>query len=144
VIPGMNHSQFCSPFKVSGDLQSEISDEDAFAKSSDIISDFLNKQEIHNIRMFKKTNLPDDSDPTEKILSPFMLASKEEEGDLCTRAQSYTVNYLPQKLQNMIEKFNVLKPDSLANLEHSHTKIEINPDSKNMDLTIASYPYYDS
>ena len=29
VIPGMDHSQFCSPFNVSGDLQPEISNEEA-------------------------------------------------------------------------------------------------------------------
>ena len=28
IIPGMDHSQFCSPFNVSGDLQPEISNEE--------------------------------------------------------------------------------------------------------------------
>ena len=41
-----------------------------------------------------------------------------------------------------MKHFNVITPNSSANLEHGHTKLELDGNTGDITATIVSYPYY--
>ena len=42
VVPNMDHSQFCAPFNVSGDLRPEMSNQEAVAVISTVMASWMN------------------------------------------------------------------------------------------------------
>ena len=144
VIPGMDHSQFCSPFNVSGDLQPEISNEEALEQSSQVVSSFMLAQQSFAVAMTNRHQnylLQIVANTTQAMTAPFLIATDMEISEICIQAQKFTINYLPSDILKKVVNIDVLVRNTSASLEHGHTKITKDSDG-NLNLLIVSYAYY--
>lgn len=151
IVPGMDHSQFCSPFNVSGDIRPEITNEQALLAISTVFSSwidsiFLSKENASQaIQVLSKFV----EEGTRPITSAFLAATQMERQEICSMAQKIIIRDLPNasNVAKLLD-INVLVPNSAANLEHSHTKYNWTVDSKTgerrLNITISAYPNYPS
>lgn len=141
IIAGMDHSQFCSPFHVAGDLKPEISDADATASASAIQAAWIDAivSDSANANMQLQGWM---EKWTEPITRAFRQAQALEKEDWCRQAQLTALTKLPAKAQSQVGAINVLVRNASAALEHGHTNFTLNAVTGKVDLQIVSYAYY--
>ena len=81
IVPGMDHSQFCSPFHVSGDLVPEISDVEATQIASSITARWVDSVVLADAA--SQSYLMASMKTTEKITAAFNEAALLETGQWC-------------------------------------------------------------
>lgn len=146
VVPRMDHSQFCSPFNVSGDLDPELSNSEALETVTTLAAAWVDNilvpsqaraQQAQNLLVGFAAN------HTESITAAWRAASKMEAQEVCINAQHTIISTLPADIRAKVKSENmvVIKPDSSPNLEHGHTNCSLDADG-NVHVTIVSYPYY--
>ena len=143
IVPGMDHSQFCSPFKVGGDLAPEITNAAATEISSGVIAAFVDGI-ILDDKQAKETLIEQVNKGTRSISQAWLEASKMEKSEWCVSAQRLMASYLPQKVQSRIKNISVLLRDSNPSLEHGHTNITIDPSDGSLHLQIVAKASYDN
>jgi hypothetical protein len=91
VVPGMDHSQFCSPFQVRGDLKAEISNNDAIRLSSSVIASFIDAQNVFekpDVRSSAAIAMQNNvNNWTKPILSAWIEAADMETSKWCVDGQ---------------------------------------------------------
>jgi dienelactone hydrolase len=152
VVPGMDHSQFCSPFNVSGDLRPEITNEEALRTISAVVSAWIdvvlseNSTSVNNDKVNLLNSYVENS--TRPLTAAFLAATAMESEQICRNAQKTILRDLPNAsdIQALLD-INVIVPNGSANLEHTHTKYTWTINTKGerrLNVTIGSYPYYPS
>lgn len=144
VVAGMDHSQFCSPFNVSGDLMPEITNSDALRIISDVMSSWMNSV-LYPISSASDIELLSSyvENSTRPITRPFIEATAKEMTEVCKQGQELILRDLPNAT-DLYERLHidVIVPNSKGNLEHAHTNYSFN--GSTLHINIASYPYYPS
>mmetsp|Transcript_18836 Transcript_18836/g.51163 ORF Transcript_18836/g.51163 Transcript_18836/m.51163 type:complete len:495 (-) Transcript_18836:161-1645(-) len=133
IVAGMDHSQFCPPFQVSGDLVPEISNEAATSAISEVLAGWLDavvskgsdSAAVKVLRRYAEQSAP--------IAAPFIRASSLDR-EWCSRAQALTAAS-PKAIHVVAEH----RYDS-ANLEHCHPKGTLNDGV--LTATVCDYRYY--
>ena len=141
IVPGMDHSQFCSPFKVSGDLAAEITNAAATEISGMVIASFVDGL-VLNDKQAKGFLIEKVQEGTKNISQAWIEASMMEQAEWCVRAQRITTSYLPQTVQSRIKNISVLVRDSNPSLEHGHTNITLDPADGSLHLRIVAKASY--
>jgi len=143
VVPNMDHSQFCAPFNVSGDLRPEMSNQEAVAVISTVMASWMNVV-FNTSRATVSMEILSDfvENSTRPITSAFAAATKLEARDVCRRGQELLLRDLPNA-KDIVSKLNidVVVLNSSAPLEHTHTNYSFNADGT-FNMKIASYPFY--
>ena len=144
VVAGMDHSQFCSPFNVSGDLVPEITNSEALRIISDVMSSWMNSvlyPTTSKSDMMLLSSYVENS--TRPMTAAFLEATKLEAAEVCRQGQELILRDLPN-VTNVYARLqiDVHVPNSKANLEHAHTNYSWN--GSVLHMNIASYPYYPS
>ena len=94
IVPGMDHSQFCSPFKVGGDLAPEITNAAATEISSGVIAAFVDGI-ILDDKQAKETLIEQVNKGTRSISQAWLEASKMEKSEWCVSAQRLMASSCP-------------------------------------------------
>lgn len=133
ILPGMDHSQFCPPFEVNGDLVPEVSNEDATAAISEVVGAWLDAVASKGADSAAVSLLLGYARKTAPIAQPFIEATKM---DLtwCARAQSLLAKS-PEALDVHVEH----RYDS-ANLEHCHPNVT--KDGDLVKVSVCDYRFY--
>jgi len=143
IVPGMDHSQFCSPFKVDGDLVPEITNAAATKISSMVIASFVDGIVLDD-KQAKDFVIEKVQEGTKSISQAWIDASIMEKSEWCVRAQRLTISYLPQTVQSRIKNISVLVRESNPSLEHGHTNITVDPADGSLHLNIVAKASYDN
>jgi len=150
IVPGMDHSQFCSPYNVSGDIAPEISNQHALNTTSHVVSAWINTvlavsthQPADGFRAGVSI-LRDASAVTAKICGAWLAASALEASEWCQTSQMALLGTLPAAVRSRVRVENVITVNSSANFEHAHTKYSVDPATKLLSITTIAYPYYAS
>mmetsp|Transcript_5611 Transcript_5611/g.16240 ORF Transcript_5611/g.16240 Transcript_5611/m.16240 type:complete len:501 (-) Transcript_5611:143-1645(-) len=133
IVAGMDHSQFCPPFQVSGDIVPEISNTAATDAISDILAAWLDAVVSQGADTSAVQLLKGYADQTEPIAAPFIKAT-EEDKTWCASAQ--------QLMANTTTAFTVVSEhlyDS-ASLEHCHPSATM--DGTTLKVTVCDYRFY--
>jgi len=133
IVEGMDHSQFCPPFQVSGDLVPEISNDDATAVISDIVAAWLDAVASRGSDSAAVQLLKGYAEKTAPMAAPFIKASKLDE-TWCSSAQALLAGS-PSSLRVSAEH----RYDS-ASLEHCHPFLK--PDAGISTATVCDYRFY--
>lgn len=144
VVPGMDHSQFCAPFNVSGDIQPEISNAEALA-----IASTLSAKWVDVVSIGTQTTRDDPSqyilDFSERFTRPITGAFREarllEKTNLCSEMQLQLIRGFPVSAQERIGSVLTTYVNSSASLEHHHTGFNLTKDGR-LDLLAVLYAYY--
>ncbi len=139
IVPGMDHSQFCSPFHVSGDLMPEISDIEATQTVSTITATWIDN--VVALDSASQSKILNWMKTTEKITAAFNEAAGLEAEDWCKVAQMTALSNLPPHALAKVKIGNVLVRNSSTTLEHGHTNFSVDA-LGNINLTIVSYAYH--
>ena len=144
IVPGMDHSQFCSPFNVSGDIQPEITNEQALHVIGTVLASWIDAvlfpssatDAIATLHAYTENS-------TRPITGAFLAARAMEKEQVCQQAQDIILRDLPNA-STLVSKIDmtVVVPNGSANLEHTHTNFSRVGDR--LQLKIGSYPYYPS
>jgi len=133
IVPGMDHSQFCPPFQVSGDLVPEISNEAATDTISDILAAWLDAVVSQGVDTSAVKLLRGYADKTAPIAAPFIKATEYDE-TWCASAQQLMV-----KTTKAFSVVSEHRYDS-ANLEHCHPSATM--DGATLKVTVCDYRFF--
>ena len=139
IIPGMDHSQFCSPFNVSGDLRPEISNELATHYASTVTAAWVDAQQPSSLAATAAAEILGSwvENSTAPITAAWRAARAAEDSGVCEAAQRVIMGSLPSDRVRV----NVVTVRGSALLEHNHTKYELDAAGL-LTLKAVSYPYY--
>jgi len=135
IIEGMDHSQFCPPFHVKGDLMPEINNDAATSQIGDVLAAWMDNVVVAGSSNAQAT-LKSYMDKTLPMAEPFM-ASQVVDKNWCAIAQSILGN---DAWSN--SKFKVVSNERYdsANLEHFHPSAT--QDGDTATLNIGFYLFY--
>jgi len=140
IIPGMDHSQWCPGFNVSGDNVADISNEEAVDLAGSVVGSWINS--IYAPTPAAESLLTKFVESfTRPILGAFIEATSNEPANYCAHAQLIKAS-LPLEYAQRIKPV-VTTPDSLSNLEHFHPNATFDADN-NLIVTVGSLPFYDN
>uniref|UniRef100_A0A7S0FY25 1-alkyl-2-acetylglycerophosphocholine esterase n=1 Tax=Pyrodinium bahamense TaxID=73915 RepID=A0A7S0FY25_9DINO len=135
IVAGMDHSQFCPPFNVSGDLVPEISNEAAVGAVSEILAAWLDAVASRGAAATAVRLLHAYAEKTVPIAAPFIKATGLD-GSWCASAQKLLAGS-PEALHVIAEH----RYDSV-NLEHCHPNVTM--DGGVLTATVCDYRFYAS
>lgn len=144
VVPGMDHSQFCSPFNVSGDIEPEISNAEALRVASTLAAAWIDvvSIETNSVAYDPSQHILDYSERfTRPITAAFREARLLEQTNLCSDMQLKLIQNFPVSSQEQVGPVLTTVVDSSAGLEHSHTSFNLTRDGRLALLTVL-YAYY--
>ena len=141
VIPGMDHSDFCQGFHVSGDVVSELSAEEAVSQIGEVIGSWLDLQILEEVSLETKATIEKYEDKTRILMNSFYEASFNDQTKWCETAQKL-LSGLEESEWDSLQVIGVFIDGSNFDLEHSHPNYTLT-DSSNLILYVPSYPYYE-
>jgi hypothetical protein len=125
IVAGMDHSQFCPPFQVSGDLKPEISNDEATDAVGTVLASWLDYVTIGSSLVAGRdvgSVLQGWIKKTEPIAAPF-ISAMEADHTWCASAQKLLAGS-PEHLEVVLEEcFDT------PNLEHCHTASTMDGDN---------------
>eukprot|EP00411_Alexandrium_monilatum_P117398 CAMPEP_0175669124 /NCGR_PEP_ID=MMETSP0097-20121207/18975_1 /TAXON_ID=311494 /ORGANISM="Alexandrium monilatum, Strain CCMP3105" /LENGTH=495 /DNA_ID=CAMNT_0016975643 /DNA_START=47 /DNA_END=1534 /DNA_ORIENTATION=- len=133
IVEGMDHSQFCPPFQVAGDLVPEISNDAATGIIGDVVAAWLDAVTSHGSDSAAVHLLQGYAQKTAPMAAPFIKASKLDE-TWCSSAQALMA-HSPDALRVVAEH----RYDS-ANLEHCHPNATMSAGV--LMATVCDYRFY--
>uniref|UniRef100_A0A7S1WKQ7 1-alkyl-2-acetylglycerophosphocholine esterase n=1 Tax=Alexandrium catenella TaxID=2925 RepID=A0A7S1WKQ7_ALECA len=133
IVPGMDHSQFCPPFQVSGDIVPEISDDAAVTAVSEILAAWLDAVVSQGSDAAALKLLEGYALKTAPIAAPFIEATRLDEV-WCSQAQGMMARSLEGLKVSVEHRF-----DS-ASLEHCHPSAV--KDGSSLKVTACDYRFY--
>jgi len=132
IVPGMDHSQFCVPFQVKGDLKPEITNDEATATIGTILGSWLDN--VAGVSADAASVLQGWIEKTAPIAAPFIAASQADK-TWCADAQMLLAGSPPHLQVSLQEVFGSTE------LEHAHTKGKMNGgDLEATDIFRVYYP----
>jgi len=140
VVPGMDHSQFCSPFNVSGDLAPEISNAAARAYAAGATAAWVDNV-VRPAPALASTLNDFVQNASVPITRAWREASALEAGAWCAEAQKVAIGDLPAAATARVD-MQVVTKTSGASLEHFHTNYTLDPATGRLGIFIGSYAYY--
>ena len=140
IVPGMDHSQFCAPFNVSGDLAPEISNADALQYAAAATAAWVDN--VVRPSPALAAVLGDFVDnATVPITRAWREASALEAADWCAEAQQIAIAHLPAVARSKVDVQVVAKTGG-ASLEHFHTNYTLDARTGRLSIFIGAYAYY--
>lgn len=140
----MDHSQFCSPFKVPGDLKPEISNEVATYYASRATAawvDVLTSSSPAVVNASSAVLSDWATNSSAPITRAWRQAHALEAGAVCAQAQRVVLADLPRADVDKVD-VEVSTVGGSAELEHTHTNFSLAPRGGALAARIVSYPYY--
>ena len=140
IVPGMDHSQFCSPFNVSGDLSPEIPNSVALQYAAGATATWVDAQ-IKPSQELSRTLSDFVNNATKPITRAWREMHALEKADWCRTAQQIVIEDLRADIRSKVD-INVVAKDRAAPLEHQHTNYTFDEATGRLSIFIASYAYY--
>ena len=140
IVPGMDHSQFCSPFNVSGDLAPEIPNDAARAYAAAATAAWVDNV-VHPTPALAATLSAFVQNASVPITRAWREASALEASAWCAEAQKIAIADLPAAAAARVD-VQVVAKTAGASLEHFHTNYTLDPSTGRLSIFIGSYAYY--
>lgn len=143
IIPGMDHSDFCPGFNVTGDLISELPRQQATTAIGHVAGawiDVVVKARTPNAFAQAVEELAVYASNSSYLVSSWRTANTNDvNGSWCANLQVYIASLSPQINTNLLNVADVMEVDSLATLEHCHTNVTLNAVTGMVDLTNCAF-----
>ena len=146
VIPGMDHSDFCQGFHVSGDIVSELSSDFAVNSIGEVIGSWLDLQLFNKDSLnFENAKKKIDSyiEKTSVLMSPFNEASNLDKKAWCETSQKILSGLNESDWERLIVN-GIFVDGTNFDLEHAHPNYSfIDALNTTLMINVPSYPYYE-
>jgi len=118
IVQGVNHAQMANnypaPFVFANDFQAEVTLEEAVSQMVSVAAAFIEMHRIQGSGGQAFQYLYDLINETDSLLTPFLMAQDEDEGEWCARSQRIVANL---NNDNLLQVANVNEPDFDSFLE---------------------------
>lgn len=132
IVPGMDHSQFCPPFEVTGDIKPEISNDNATGTIGAIVAAWLDNAVLGDAAVESAPFLKEWIAKTEPIVAPF-IGAVEVDRTWCATAQRLLAGSPEHLNVDVEERFGS------AALEHCHPKASM--EGHELRSTVCAYRF---
>ena len=140
IIAGMDHSQFCAPFNVSGDIQPEIDNADATASAAQALGEWIDLAVAPHAAAHAARGAHAD-DHTAAISAGYLAAQDLEQSAWCATAQKLILaqTLTPEQIDTRLD-IHVTTVNASTTLEHLHPSYTHGDDGV-LHIAIGAYAY---
>lgn len=146
VVPGMDHSDFCQGFHVSGDFVTELSREEALSNIGAVTGAWLNLQifPVKSNEWMQASAFIEDftSKFTRPLIQPFLDALEIEKGAFCEDVQRILSGFSEAEYDRL-EVRAISVEGGLGNLMHAHSNFSHDNQTNKTIINVPSYASYD-
>jgi len=140
IVPGMDHSQFCAPFNVSGDLAPETSNAASLRYAASATATWLDNA-VRPSETLASTLAEFVANASVPITNAWRNAHDLEAANWCKTAQQIAIGNLPSDALSLVD-IHVVARETGAALEHFHTNYTLDAKTGRLSIYIGSYAYY--